>query len=184
MTVVVLIGFPLVFVAGFTAGLVLGIKVQHRKLIREAAVQVRDIKTWVDKWQMSIVSLFMVATALLIYHGQQQHNEERAEDTAKIARAAAQVKQLGECVAAYDNRLSASLQPVRKASKRNGAADIEFKRAVAALFIPGHDKRDIAAVKKTLHHNLAVYDSLTREREKNPYPSPPKKVCASDSTTP
>lgn len=176
-----------IFAAGFTLGLIFGLTTQQRKFTREVPVQLAEIKRWLDKWQMSVVGVFLIAAAVLMYQDQQQHGEDTAKIAAAAAQAkssAAQVKQLGECVAAYDNRLSASLQPVRRASKRNGAADIAFKRAVADLFIPGHNKRDIARVKQTLRHNLAVYDSLTRQRARNPYPSPPKKVCASDSTTP
>lgn len=152
----------------YVAGVFTGTRLQHHRLTREITMQIREAGGAIKKAGIGpmLMAVALVLLGAQLYFGQRQHND----DVARITR-------LSECVATYENQFSASLSPISAASKQNGGADIAWKRAVARLFVPGHNKRDTAAVKRTLAHNIAVYDRLARERALNPYPRPPRVVC-------
>jgi hypothetical protein len=83
-----------------------------------------------------------------------------------------------DCLTQYANELYDSLQPRQVSAQKLQHADIAFKRSVAALLEPGHDSRDLVAVRKALAHNTQVADRLTTSRQANPYPPPPRRICA------
>lgn len=81
------------------------------------------------------------------------------------------------CLTQYANRLHDSLAPRQATAQELQDADIAFKHAVAELFVPGHDKADIARVKRTLAANTAIADNLNKKRDAHPYPPSPRQVC-------
>lgn len=159
----------------YLAGVLTGARLVHHKVAREVVVQVRDAWHWLRR--VSRPSTFMAIALVLVgvqmFITQRQHNE----DVARIAASAAQVKQLGICVATYENQLNAALQPRQHAAERLQAADQLFNDAVLALFAPGHNKADIARVRAAAQHKQDVAAVLTRKRAAKPYPKPPKEVC-------
>lgn len=175
-----------VFVAGFTFGLALGLVI--RKLPREAAMQVRDIKAWGQKRQMSLLGVFLILMAGLTY--QSQRESGGAVDAVRAQSA---------CLTTYANQLYDSLTPRQKAAEALQNADKRFKKAdqvfaealgtllsdaiggTASEETRTQDAVDLQrateAKARALAHANAVADRLSRKRAQNPYPAPPKEAC-------
>lgn len=165
------IGIAAAFGLGYLAGRMSGAIAQDRKPTRGVAVDVKAVGSKLDRfnrgpWVLTLTCVILIAIGVQAGISAQQHNSDSRGREA-----------LKSCVAQFENRLYESLKPRQAAAQRLQAADSEFNRAVLALFKPGHDKADVARVKAAAHHKQRVADSLTRLRDRNPYPAPPKKVC-------
>lgn len=162
-------------------GVVTGVKIQHHKLTREVAVQVRDIKAWVKRRPLVVVGCFLVVMALLTYQSQ------RESGTALHT-----VQDQSMCLTTYANQLYDSLTPRQSASEALQAADSAFNDALVTLLkeaLSGHPDQtkahaDAVALAAAAQHKQSVADHLSTERAANPYPPPPKKVCPSDPSSP
>lgn len=168
------VGIAAAFVVGYLVGRISAAVAQDRKPTREVAVDVREVSNRLDRfnrgpWLVTLAAFVLIAIGIQAGISAQQHSQD-----------ASRIQALATCVAQYENRLSVALPPVRSASRQNDSADIEFKRAVLALFAPGAGHKEVAAVKRALAHNIDVYDHLGHVRQANPYPTPPKKVCPSE----
>lgn len=158
----------------FALGVVVGVRIQHRKLTREVVVQARRLKTWLDRWLMLVVGGFMIVVSVLVWNGQRQHDDDQRQLQAQSA-----------CVTQYANRLYDSLTPRQAASESLQAADEAFNDALVTLLkdtlsahpVQATSRADAVALAKAAQHKQMVADQLSTERADNPYPSPPKKVC-------
>ena len=81
------------------------------------------------------------------------------------------------CFDAYANDLADSLEPRQRATEDLQDADVEVTHAIKVALTPGHDKRDVAALQDAIAAKARMQARLEVQREANPYPSAPRKVC-------
>lgn len=158
----------------YALGVLTVVRLWHRKLAREVAVQARGFKTWWDRWANVAVGLFMIVMALLIGNSQLQHNDDQHA-----------LQKQSSCLTTYANQLYDSLNPRQSANESLQRADEQFNDALVALLkvalSPNPDesvrRADALKLAAAAQHKQHVADMLSAERARNPYPPPPKKVC-------
>lgn len=189
-----------------TAGFVLGVLYTHRKLAREVAVQVNEVKAWSRRWWQALVGVFVILCACLTaWSSATSQNADRGS-----RQAVAELSHQSQCLTSYANQLYDSLNPRQRANERLQNADKRFKRAdqvfaeaLSQLLADALDpnssvevrtndaialQRATEAKAAALKHANYISRRLEVARDQNPYPPPPKEVCPKrapdDSTAP
>jgi hypothetical protein len=81
------------------------------------------------------------------------------------------------CFNTYANRLADSLEPRQTATASLQEADLARDLALLNVLTPGHNHRDIAALRRATADKVSQQNALNRKRDANPYPDPPREVC-------
>jgi len=177
--------------------------VKHRRLTtQEAMLPFRDLRAipsraneWLKRWFAPIVIALFAISAFSVYQGSHNHNADQRSFSAqgqqlvhqqhRLKHLVQALKHQNTCLVQFANRTHDSLVPRQTAAKRLQRADNVYNQRMQTLFsdflrtpldqIKIH--KDFLRVNAALSAKIALAAELNRDRARNPYPPPPKKVC-------
>lgn len=136
------------------------------------------VNAWLARWLAAVLVILFAVATFSVVSGEQHHSQ----DTAQIRSLVGRLQMQNDCLTSFANQMYDSLHPRQSASEALQGADTAFNVALLkvindALTGDPAAHADALVLKARLEAKTGLAESLSRDRARNPYPSPPKKVC-------